>query len=111
DDPAGAEDRPRARARDAEGAPLPQHRAVLVDDARRVDHRADREIAAQCTGDAERDEALTVRNAVRDPEADAHGRPETPREALLDRHRAGEDQPVRVHAMLLAPSLRDDAAS
>src|SRR6266498_6048966 len=110
DDPTRAEDRAGPSGSDAERPTLPEHGAGLVDDARRVDHRPDRQVTAQGAGDPERDEA-PFRHAVRRPEPDERRRAEPPGDPLLHRHGASKGQPDSVHAMLLALSFRDDAAS
>ena len=109
DEPVDREDRPRAGAGDAETRALPEHAALLVDDAGRVDHGADLE-AVQAAGDAERDE-LARRNAA--PGADADTRRAEARAlrgALLGRRRAG-CYPVSVHAMLRTVSLTLEVAT
>src|SRR5205085_10308740 len=82
-----------------------------VDDAGRVDHGSDGKTGAQSARNAERDEPVAGRRAVRDGESDERGRTEPARDPLLDRHRAGKSQPVSVQAMLLALSLTEPAAS
>jgi hypothetical protein len=110
DDAARSEDRPRARGQCAERSALPEHGAGLVDDTRRVDDGADRQLAGERAGDAERHE-LALGHASRRTEPHDCGTPEPPSDALLDGHGAGECQPVSVQAMLLALSRIDPAAS
>ena len=110
DDPIRAENRSAASRLDADRRSFPEGGAALVDDAGRVDHSPDREVVAQRAGDSERNEPA-LRHAVRYAQAHQGSRAEAAGDPLLDRHRAGEDQPVSDHAMLLALSLRDDAAS
>jgi hypothetical protein len=110
DDARGAENRAGACACRAERRALPEHRARLVDHTRRVDHRPDREVRRERAGDAERDQP-SLRHAPRSAEPDERSSAEASRDALLDRHRARERQPVSVQAMLRTLSLIDPAAS
>ena len=55
--------------------------------------------------------SLSLRHAPRRSEPDERRPPESPRDALLDGHRAGERQPVSVQAMLRTLSLIEPAAS
>src|SRR6476659_321887 len=108
DQAAHRQDRPGAP--DAEARPLPQRRALLVDDARGVDHRADR-APVHAPGDAERDE-LAGGSAA--PDADAHACGAVsgaPRGPLLRAGGARERQPVKVHAMLRTVSFTLDVAA
>ena len=110
DDPARAEDRPGPRGRRSERLAFPEHRAGLVDDARRVDHRSDRQLTGERARDPERHQP-SLRHALRGAEPDDRGPPEPARDALLDGHGTSERQPVSVQAMLLALSLKEPAAS
>ena len=78
---------------------------------RRVEHVTHVKRVAQGAREPERDEP-SVRHAVRSADADAHGLDaELARGALLRGRRAGEDQPVSVHARLRTVSfmLFDDS--
>ena len=105
DEHRAAEQRPLPRAAHTETRPFPQRRAVLVDDARRVEHVADRE-PAERAGDTERDEP-PLGNAVRNRQAHARRRQAEPlRDPLLRGRRAAERQPVSVHARLRTVSFK-----
>ncbi len=106
DEVVDGEDRRRPRAANAERLALPERRAGGVDDARRVEHVADREPVVQRAGEAERDDA-PVGHAVHRANADTRrDEPDPLRDPLLRRRRAGEGQPVSVHAMLRTVSFR-----
>src|SRR6478735_7110908 len=108
DQAAHRQDRPGAP--DAEARPLPQRRALLVDDTRGVDHRADR-APVHGPGDAERDE-LAGGSAAPDADAYACGAVSgAPRGPLLRAGGARERQPVKVHAMLRTVSFTLDVAA
>src|SRR5262249_41174729 len=73
-------------------------------------HGPDRQVTGESARDPEGHDP-TLRYALRRTEPDERRPPEPPRYALLDGHRTGERQPVSVHAMLLALSLTEPAAS
>ena len=106
DEHVAAEHDAGAGAADAEPGPLPERRARLVDDARRVEHVADLQLAERA-GEAERDEASrrARRSRTQTPTRTAV-RPSALRDALLRSRRAGERQPVSVHARLRTVSLQ-----
>src|SRR6185437_5137968 len=100
----------RSGTSETETRPLPERLPALVDDARGVDHGADR-TPIHPPGDAERDEL-----ARRSPAADRHADPCSavsgpPRGPLFRAGRAGEGQPVKVHAMLRTVSLTLEVAA
>ena len=105
DENVAAEDDADACAAHTESGTFPERRAGLVDDPRRVEDLADAQLAERA-GEPERDEA-PLGKSVRDADTDAHGvEAEPPRDPLLGARRAGECQPVSVHARLRTVSFR-----
>src|SRR6185295_12112604 len=85
---------------------LPQALPVLVDDTCGVEHLADTQTVVQRAGEPERDDTR-IRYTVRRSHADPHRAQAEPLgDALLGARRAGERQPVSVHATLRTVSLR-----
>src|SRR5262249_17390948 len=100
----------RAGAAGAEAGALPQDRALLVHDARRVDHRADR-VPVQAARHTEGDD-LAGRDAAARADADAGGRVACPPGGtLLGAGGAGGDHPVSVQAMLRTVSFTLEVAA
>ena len=106
----GGEDRAGPRAGDAEPFALPEHAALLVDDAGGVDHGADLE-PVETAGDAERDE-LARRDAAAGAEPDARGPRSRPAARPAPRRASRRRRyPVSVHAMLRTVSFMLPVAS
>ena len=98
---------------DAERAALPEHRALLVDHSRRVDHGARSEAVPQ-SPPATPNETSSLRRARRSTRPGRQGpsaHPSARRGPLLGGRRAGERHPVSVHAMLRTVSLTLPVAS
>ena len=92
-------------ARTPSGPPSQSTAPVVVDDAGRVDHRADRR-AVRAAPASPNETSWPVGHAVARADADPRRPvPGLPRRPLLGRRRAGEGQPVSVHAMLRTVSL------
>ena len=84
--------------------------AVLGDDPRRVEHRAEREPVVEPAGKSERDEPA-FRKSAPGPDPDERRLPDLAAGALLRPRGTGEDHPDSVQARLLTVSFRLPVAS
>ena len=111
DDGVDRDDRPRPCALDTERRSLPEHRAVGVDDACRVEHLAAREPVVEAAGEPEGHDLPVGQRALAPmPTSDRAGA-ELARGALLGLRGAGQRHPVNVQAMLRTVSLMLDVAA